>query len=232
MTKSAAVMSNDPNKPTATIALSCFVKEYISIKPGSRINLVGYEGDELSQRLTITAPSGEAFDITEVKTDLTDKVKYKLETVKKGAEYTLDVANISKGEGIIRGQVELKTTSQKKPSIVIPVFVKIQGEVEVKPASLYFGKIDTGGGAINPDSLTRSVVIKKARGDELTIKKVEESSKWIKTRTETNEKGVQYTIVITLDKDKMPKGKFDEKIEIRTNKKKEPLVVSIKGEIM
>jgi hypothetical protein len=225
-------MSNDPNKPNSTITLSCFVKEYVSVKPGSRINLVGYEGDELSQKLTITAPTGEAFDITEVKTDLTDKITYKLETVKKGAEYSLDVASISKEEGIIRGQLELKTTSQKKPSIVIPVFVKIQGEVEVRPASLYFGKIDTGASPVKPESLTKSVVIKKARGDELTIKKVAESSKWIKTKTETNEKGAQYTVVITLDKDKMPKGKFDEKIEIKTNKKKEPLVVSIKGEVI
>jgi hypothetical protein len=75
-------------------------------------------------------------------------------------------------------------------------------------------------------------VIKKARGNDLSIKKVQESSKWIKTKTETNEKGVQYTVVITLDKDKMPKGKFEEKVEIKTNRKKEPLIVSIKGEVM
>jgi len=193
---------------------------------------VGYEGEELSQKLTITATEGQEFDITEVKTDLTDKVSYKLATVKKGKEYTIDVANISKDEGVIRGQLELKTTSQKRPSIVLPVFVKIQSEVEVKPTSLYFGKINTGEGPINPESLTKSVVLKKVRGDELDIKKVKESRSWITSKTETNEKGVQYTVVITLDKDKMPKGKFDEKVEIKTNKKKEPFIVSIKGEVI
>jgi hypothetical protein len=166
-----------------------------------------------------------------VKTDLTDKIKYKLETVTKGKEYTLDVANISKEEGVLRGQIELKTTSQKKPSLIFPIFVKIQSEVEVKPSSLYFGKIDTNG-PINPEMLTKSVVLNKARGDALEIKKVKESSKWIKTKTETNEKGVQYTIVITLDKDKLPKGKLDEKIEIKTNKKDQPLLVTIKGEVI
>jgi len=193
---------------------------------------VGYEGDEMSQKLTITATAGEGFDITEVKTDLTDKIKYNLETVQKGKEYTLEVANISKEEGVIRGQLDLKTTSKKKPSIVLPVFVKIQSEVDVNPASLYFGKIDTVGGAIDLGMLTKSVVIKKARGNDLSIKKVQASSKWIKTKTEKNEEGIQYTVVITLDKDKMPKGKFDEKIEIKTNKRKEPLIVSIKGEII
>jgi hypothetical protein len=193
---------------------------------------VGYEGDELSQKLTISAIEGQEFDITEVKTDLTDKIKYKLETVTKGKEYTLDVANISKEEGLIRGQIELKTTSQKKPSLTFPVFVKIQSEVEVKPSSLYFGKIDTGAQTSDPETFTKSVTVKKARGNDLEVKKVNASSSWIKAKTETNEKGVQYTVAITLDKNKMPKGKFDEKVEIKTNKKKEPLIVNIKGEVM
>ena len=232
LTKTATVASNDPNTPSTSITLSCLIREYISIKPGNRINLMGYEGDELSQKLTISAMEGQEFDITEVKTDLTNKIRYKLETVTRGKEYTLDVSSISKEEGMVRGQIELITTSRKKPSLVLPVFVRIQGEVEVKPASLYFGKIDTSAGPITPDNLTRSVVIKKARGEELEIKKVKESRNWIATKTEANEKGVQYTVVITLDKDKMPKGRFDETVEIKTNKKKEPLVVNIKGEVI
>ena len=226
------VTSNDPNTPSTSVTLACFIKEHISIKPNNRFNLTGYEGDELSQKLTITATEGQEFDIKEVKTDLTDKIKYKLETVQKGKEYTLEVTSLSKAEGFVRGQIEMKTTSQKKPLIILPVFVKIQSEVGVTPASLYFGKIDTAGGPVNPESLSKSVVIKLARGNDLDIKKVSESNKWIKTETKTDEKGVQYTVVITLDKNKMPKGKFDEKIEIKTNKKKEPLIVSIKGEVM
>jgi hypothetical protein len=226
------VTSNDPNTPSTSVTLACFIKEHISIKPNNRFNLTGYEGDELSQKLTITATEGQEFDIKEVKTDLTDKIKYKLETVQKGKEYTLEVMNLTQKEGFVRGQIEISTTSQKKPLIVLPVFVKIQSEVEVKPASLYFGKIDTAGGPVNPEILTKSVVIKMARGKELDIKKVSGSSNWIKTETKTDEKGVQYTVAITLNKDKMPKGKFDEKVEIKTNKKNEPLIVGIKGEVM
>ena len=97
---------------------------------------------------------------------------------------------------------------------------------------MLFGRIDTGGQAIDPNSLTKSVMIKKARGNDLSIKKVKPSSGWIKAKTETNEEGIQYTVVITLDKDKMPKGKFEENVEIKTNRKKEPLIVSIKGEVI
>ena len=115
LTKTAAVTSNDPNMPNTTITLSCFVKEFISIKPSARINIVGYEGDKLSQKLTITATEGQEFEITEVKTDLLDKIKYKLDTIQKGKEYVLEVENISTEEGVVRGQLELKTTARRNP---------------------------------------------------------------------------------------------------------------------
>ena len=74
-------------------------------------------------------------------------------------------------------------------------------------------------------------MVKKNRGEDLTIKKIKPSADWIMTETVTNKEGKQYRVVITLDKDKMPKGKFEEKVEIKTNSQKEPLVVTLKGDI-
>lgn len=50
----------------------------------------------------------------------------------------------------------------------------------------------------------------------LTIDKIEPGSDWITTETETNEKGKKYTIVIKLDKDKLPKGTLRERVNIHT----------------
>jgi hypothetical protein len=75
------------------------------------------------------------------------------------------------------------------------------------------------------------VVLKDARGDGLTIKKIKASSKWIASEIETKRGNRDCTISLTLDKDALPKGKFNEKIEIRTNYKK-PLVVELKGEVL
>ena len=74
-------------------------------------------------------------------------------------------------------------------------------------------------------------MVKKNRGEDLTIKKIEPSADWIMTETVTNREGKQYRVVITLDKDKLPKGPFEEKVEIKTNSQKEPLVVTLKGDI-
>jgi hypothetical protein len=130
LTKSATVTSNDPHTPITSISLSCFVKEHISIKPGRQIKLEGYEGDRLSQKVTITATAGQEFEITEVKPDpdLAGKITCKIETIQKGKEYSLEVASISKEEGVIRGRLELRTTSKLKPFIVFAVFINIRAQ--------------------------------------------------------------------------------------------------------
>lgn len=229
-TKSAAVYSNDPKKPTARISLTCFVKQYVSIKPSDRINMVGFEGDKLSQQVTIEATEEGSLEITDVSSNVDEKIEYELKAVEKGKKYTLEVKNKSTEEGFIRGNINLKTSSSKKPLISLPLYVKLQKELDVKPNSLAFGKINISGDDDVQKRLTKRVMVKKNRGEDLAIKKIKPSADWIMTETETNQEGKQYRIIITLDKGKMSKGPFDEKIEIKTNSQKEPLVVTLKGE--
>jgi len=193
--------------------------------------MVGFEGDKLSHEVTIEGMVEEPLEITEVSSDVDEKIKYKLKTVEKNKKYTLEVKNSSTDEGFIRGNITLKTSSKKKPLISLPLYIKLQKELVVKPASLSFGTIDTGAEGAVEKRLTKKVMVKKNRGEDLTIKKIEPSADWIMTETVTNQEGKQYRVVITLDKDKMPKGPFEEKVEIKTNSQKEPLVVTLKGDI-
>ena len=193
--------------------------------------MVGFEGDKLSHEVTIEAMVEEPLEITEVSSDVDEKIKYELKTVEKDKKYTLEVKNSSTDEGFVRGNINLKTSSQKKPLILLPLYIKLQKELVVKPETLSFGTIDTGGEAALEKRLTKKVMVKKNRGEDLTIKKIEPSADWIMTETVTNREGKQYRVVITLDKDKLPKGPFEEKVEIKTNSQKEPLVVTLKGDI-
>jgi len=193
--------------------------------------MVGFEGDKLSQEVTIEAMEEEPLEITAVSSDVDEKIKYELKTVEKDKKYTLEVKNSSTDEGFIRGNITLKTSSKKKPLILLPLYIKLQKELVVKPEILSFGTIDTGGEGALEKRLTRKVMVKKNRGEDLAIKKIKPSADWIMTETVTNQEGKQYRVVITLDKDKMPKGQFEEKVEIKTNSQKEPLVVTLKGDI-
>ena len=232
MTKSAAVYSNDPKKPTARISLTCLVKQYVTIKPSDRINMVGFEGDKLSHQVTIEAVEEDPLEITNVSSNVDEKIKYELKAVEKGKKYTLEVKNKSTEEGFIRGNISLQTSSSNKPVINLPLYVKLQKELVVKPNTLAFGKINLAGEGDLQRRLTKKVMVKKNRGEDLSIKKIEPSADWIMTEQVTKQEGKQYRIIITLDKDKMPKGPFDEKVEIKTNGQKEPLVVAVKGEVI
>ena len=57
------------------------------------MNLTGYKGDKLNYKVTITSVEGELLEITDVTSDVADKIAYELKTVEKGKEYTLEVKN-------------------------------------------------------------------------------------------------------------------------------------------
>lgn len=228
--KSARVYSNDPQKPKTPISISCIVKQYISVIP-NWVKLEGYEGDKIKKEVTITSIEDQPFKITNITCDIKDKIKYKLKTKKKGKEYTLKIKNRSNQEGVFRGKINLKTNSEKKPLIVINVYSKLREEVTVRPKSLSFGTIDTTKENFDSIDLKKTVWLRDVRGDGLTIKKVKPSKGWIMTETKGKKEGKQYTIIIGLDKDELPKGHFEEKIDIRTNYKKKSIVV-VKGTVI
>jgi len=206
------------------------VKQYISVEP-ERVNFVRYEGDKVKEKVTITSFEEQPLKITDITCDNEDKIKYKLKTKEKGKEYILEIKNRSKQAGPIRGKIELKTNSVKKPLLVIYVSGKLVEEVIATPSTLSFGNIYTTRKGFEK-RLKKTIRVNKVRGDGLTIKKVKTSSDWILTETKTQKEGKQYTILITLDEDKLPKGKFEERIDIHTNSKKKSLVVYIKGKVI
>lgn len=230
--KTATVYSNDPQRPKTVINIYCIIKPHISIVPSNRVNLVGYEGDKIKKKVTITSLKEQHFEITGITSDIEDKIKYKLKTKKKGREYTLEIRNRSKEEGTFRGRIKLETSSKKKPFININVFVKLQKEVTIRPKSISFGTIDTTKEDFNAVNLTKTFKLIDVRGDGMTIKKIKTNSDWITTETKTRKEGKIFNIIVTLDKDKLPKGHFEEKIKIRTNYKKEYLEVDVKGEVI
>ena len=230
--KGATVYSNDPQQPKQKIFIKCVIKQYIIVNPHNRVNLSGYVGDEIKEEITITSIEEEVLKITEITSDIDDKIKYKLKTKKKGREYALEIKYRSDQNESVRGKIKLKTNNEKKPLLIINVYGRLKEEVSVGPKSISFGNIDTSKENFNTINFVKKIVLRDVRGNGLTIKKIKTSSDWITTETKTQREGKIFTIVVTLDKDKLPDGKFNEKIKIRTNYKREYLTVDIKGEVI
>ena len=72
------------------------------------------------------------------------------------------------------------------------------------------------------------------RSDDLKISTIETSQDWIKTAVDTNQEGKQYTITISLVKDKLPQGKFREIVSIHTQSKEKPEIskIIVEGKVL
>jgi len=115
-----------------------------------------------------------------------------------------------------RGRIALKTTSKKKPEVSIAVLGNLKKEIKVTPEYLYFGVIDTGKENFDASSLRRTAVISHLQSEDLRINKIEASKEWITAEAKADGAGKQYTITITLNKDKLPKEKFRETVTVQT----------------
>jgi len=215
-----------------TISLSCTVEQYVSVLPSTWIKLEGYEGDKITQQVTVTTIEEKPLTITKITCDINDKIKYKLKSKKKGKEYVLEVRNRIAPVGTFHGTIELKTTSEKKPTLVINVYANFLEEVKVEPQVVSFGVIDTSKENFDAPNMKKIVTITDMRGSGLTLNKIKSSGDWIVAENQKRG-GRQYNLVIGVDKNKLPKGRFQEKITIRTNyKQKKSLLINVNGEVL
>jgi len=188
-------------------------------------------GDRIKEKVIITSLEEGPFHILDIQSDIKDRINYRLSTIEKGKEYCVEIENRSTREGSFQGRIELKTTSEKKPVVVINVYGNLREVVMVKPDSISFGTIDTTKRNFERN-LTKTVYVSKLRGGGLTVKEVTPSSDWIMTGATVRNEGKQCVITITLDVKRLPKGQFRERLDIKTNSSKKPLVVDVRGEVL
>ena len=234
--KSATISSNDPQHPTLRIKLKGEVKNYISVVPSPALYLTGFEGEILSKSLKIINHQDSPLNITHIESNIDDKIEYELKPLVEGKEYELMVKTLKGPEGRSRGKIIVTTNSEKKPKFEIRVSVNFRDELTVSPTTLYFGNINTTPKPGKPPAelnLTKSLSVKKERGDPVKIEKLIPSSNLILTKVETKLEGKRYDIIVTLDKDKLKKGSIKETLEIHTNYKKRPVVkITLKGKVI
>jgi hypothetical protein len=233
-TQSAIIYSNDPEQPTSTIKLSGTIKPYITVKPGPRVFFSGYHGDKLEEKLMIASNTDEPLAITGVSSNIDDKIEYDLKNEKKDKEYSITIRTRGGIAEAFRGKIIVTTSSQKRPEIPVTVMAMLKKKIKVTPEYLYFGIIDTGKGTLDASSLKRSAVISHQLSGDMTVSTIETSKTFVSAETRTDQAGKQYTITISLDKDKLPKGKFRETVSVHTQcqGKGDTAIIIVEGKVI
>lgn len=146
----------------------------------------------------------------------------------------MEIKTLSGIKESFRGKFLLKTSSQAKPELELFVIGKLKKNVKVLPVYVYFGIIDCNKASIDPESLQRTVLVNKIRGEGLRIDKVETSADWITTRIVPSKEEEKYSIIISLDQEKLQQGNFREKVIVHShcNNSPEKNIVIIEGKVI
>jgi len=121
--KTAQVLTSDPDKPVISLHLSGPVERFALIKPAI-VSLRGYAGDAIKRTVAIRPLPKYPFKITGVEAKNGSFVKFDLKDDLTSGEagYLLTVENTKPDQGSYQDTLTLKTDSQLKPELDLPVY--------------------------------------------------------------------------------------------------------------
>jgi hypothetical protein len=123
--KQTKVALNDPAKPEVVLALTGTVKPLIEIKPGHIVRLRGKVEDDLQAQVRFVSNLSGPWEIKEARTNIPEQIEINLKAEEPGRVYVLEVRNKRREPGHYAGLVELLTTSEKRPRLIVRVFANI-----------------------------------------------------------------------------------------------------------
>jgi hypothetical protein len=119
--KKAIVWSNDQERLSIALYLKGEVKAHVSLEPGSYISLVGPVGETPPAYVEIRNNRKRPLKITGVDNDRPDRLRCRLEEIRAGFVYRLEVKDISGKEGDYTAHVTIKTDNKEKPTLTVIV---------------------------------------------------------------------------------------------------------------
>ena len=120
--KKGQIFSNDPMNPVITIQLCGNAKPFIEIQPSHIVRFTGQPQDNLTVRVRLISHQKNPLTIKGFETDLGDKVGVKIKEEKPGQIFEVEVTNRMKEIGAYKGKIEILTSSDKRPRLILRVF--------------------------------------------------------------------------------------------------------------
>jgi len=123
--KETRIFTNDREHDEFSLVLTGTAKPFIEIQPSHIVRLRGAPGDNLQGQVRFISHLPGPFKITDYRTNIPDKIEVNLKAVEADRVYVLEVKNKSWNSGPYAGLIELTTTSQQRPRLIVRVFGEI-----------------------------------------------------------------------------------------------------------
>jgi hypothetical protein len=120
--KKSKVFLNDPEHPQVVLTMRGYGKPFIEIQPSHIIRFRGKPGEELRSQVRFTSHLPVSWEIKEIKTNIPQFIDVTVKPEEPGRIYVVEVRNKRQDAGNYAGVIELFTSSEKRPRMIMRVF--------------------------------------------------------------------------------------------------------------
>ena len=120
--KKTKVFFNDPDQPQVVLTMQGYGKPFIEIQPSHIIRFRGKPGEELRDQVRFISHLPGHWEIKEARTNIPDAIDVQVKAEEPGKIYVVEVRNKRQEAGNYAGVIELFTTSEKRPRLIMRVF--------------------------------------------------------------------------------------------------------------
>jgi hypothetical protein len=219
VTKVVTVYTNDPETPTAALALTGAVHADLVASP-TALYLGRLRRGEPVSREIVVAPGrpGAAYAVTAVEAS-NPALRAEIAPATGGEGQRIVVRLASELPlGRFSDHLVLRTNSPREPTITVPVFASVEGDVVVLPPQVTFGVARHGARA------KRELHIRNRGAAPMAVTRVVVRPDVVAYSLETVREGVEWEMTLRLP-DGLPPGKIEGAIEIFTDHPQEAHLV-------
>ena len=217
--KTVSVYSNDPDQAIATLTLQGEISVEVAAEPAQLYIGRLRRGQLVSHTIEVWYDAAKPIEITKVENSH-PAVKVKTEPFaaegKHGKKLTVTLGKDAP-LGRLNDQITVTTTSTKRPTIVIPVFGSLDGDLLVLPPQLPFGVVQPG------EVKTRTVNIKNRAKTPVKITQIKSTAKGVSAEVTPISAGAEYSVSVKVSGD-TPPGRITGAIQVMTDHPEESVL--------
>jgi len=210
--KSISVYSNDPAQPVSTLTLQGEIAVEVAVAPAQLYLGRVRRGEGATQTLELLYDADKPISITNVTVD-SPLVNVRAEDLeKKGKKGKKLLVTLRKDAplGRVSTEIAVTTTSQKRPSILIPVFGHIEGDLLVQPPQVSFGVVRKG------ETKTHDISIKSRANSPIHMVRTQSSTANVIAAMDTVKDGEEYHLTLKVDPNSEP-GQIKGEVQVVTD---------------
>lgn len=210
--KEVTVHSNDPSQPVVTLTLQGAIAVEVEVEPAQLYLGKIRRGAGATHTIELLHDASKPIAITNVATEspLISVQTEELEKNGKKGKKLLVTLRKDAPLGRVSTEVNVTTTSQKRPSLSIPVFGQIEGDLMVTPSQVSFGVVRKG------DAKANDLSIKSRAKSPIHLVKTQSSTPTVIAEITTVKDGEEYRLTLKVNSDGTP-GQIKGEVQVFTD---------------